>query len=228
MKVIRLILAESALETVPREIAFHPSVIKNARKRGKRPSEILLDVSLHYHAMKSLPNKHKRGRPDIVHFALLEALSSPLNLESRLRIYVHTINDYSIFVDPNARIPRNYNRFIGLMEQLFEVGKVPPEAEKPLMELVSLDFSNLLKELNVDSVILLSEEGELVRVDDVCSKALDEDLPIVIGGFPHGSFSEEVIAKASHIYSIYHKPLDTWIVISRILSSCERILRILP
>ncbi|MCD6340811.1 MAG: 16S rRNA methyltransferase [Desulfurococcales archaeon] len=227
LKVIKLILAESSLELVPRDIVGHPAVLRTAQRRGKRPTEILLDVSLHYHAMKKLRNRHKRGRPDIVHVTLLELLSSPLNLEGRLRIYVHTVNDYVIIVDPKTRIPRNYNRFVGLIEQLLTVGKVPPDSEKPLMEAVAMNFTALLKHLGKEEVILLSEKGELVGTDEVCQKALEEDLPIVIGGFPHGDFSEEVLASAKYTYSIYPKPLDTWVVASRITAACEKLLKIL-
>ncbi|TRM90261.1 16S rRNA methyltransferase, partial [Sulfolobus sp. B1] len=55
---VNIILLESAIELVPREIVDHPSVIKNAKRRGKKPEDTLLDISLHYHAMKSLENKY--------------------------------------------------------------------------------------------------------------------------------------------------------------------------
>ena len=228
MSTIKLILAESALELVPRSIANHPSVLKTARRRGKKPTEILLDVSLHYHAMKKLKDAHKRGRPDIVHVSLLEALSSPLNIEGKLEVIIHTIADYVIYVDPSVRIPRNYNRFVGLMEQLLTEGKVPPNSDKPLMTAVSMNFESLMRELEVNNIILLSEEGDIVSCDYICERALGEGLPIVIGGFPHGEFSNEVKAYAKYIYSIYHKPLDTWVVVSRVISACERMLNIMP
>jgi len=228
LTIIRLILAESSIELVPRDIIGHPSVLKTAKRRGKKPTEILLDISLHYHAMKKLRDRHKRGRPDIVHVSLLEALSSPLNLEGKLEVIVHTISDYVIFIDPSTRIPRNYNRFVGLMEQLLLKGKVPPDSDKPLMTAVSMNFEGLISELGVDGVVLLSEEGEIVSPGVVCDKALKENLPIVIGGFPHGDFSESIKTFAKYQYSIYPKPLDTWIVVSRVLSACEKKLGILP
>ncbi len=228
MSIIRLILAESALELVPRDIIDHPSVLKTARRRHKKPTEILLDVSLHYHAMKKLRNKHKRGRPDIVHVVLLEALSSPLNIEGKLELIIHTISDYVIYIDPSTRIPRNYNRFVGLMEQLLTHGKVPPDSDKPLMTAVAMSFKGLMTELGIKNIILLSEEGEIVKTEDICEYAIREEMPIVIGGFPHGDFSDEVKSFAKYVFSIYHKPLDTWVVVSRILTACEKKLNILP
>jgi len=222
-----LILAESALETVPREIASHPSVRKWALRRGKNPLETLLDISVHYHAMRNLPNREKRGRPDIVHISLLEALSSPLNLEGKLKVVVHTIGDYVLFVDPRTRVPRNYVRFVGLIEQAFKYGKVPPDSEKPLIEVVALSFPKLLQELGVERVVLLDEAGTKEKPETVCSKALFEGLPIVIGGFQHGDFSPVIKSYARYTYSIYRRPLDTWTVVSRVLSGCERLLEIL-
>ena len=56
---ISIILAESSLELVPRELKHHPSVISHARKLGKNPSEILLDNSWHFAAMKGIENEIK-------------------------------------------------------------------------------------------------------------------------------------------------------------------------
>ncbi|RLG20801.1 hypothetical protein DRN72_04605 [Methanosarcinales archaeon] len=50
----------------------------------------LLDSSYHHKAMRMLENPDKRGRPDIVHFCLLEALGSPLNVDGKLSTVVHT------------------------------------------------------------------------------------------------------------------------------------------
>ncbi len=227
MRVLNLILAESSLELVPREIASHPSVINNARRRGKNPVEILLDSSVHYAAMKRLPNREKRGRPDIVHVALLNTQYTPLNLEGRLRTYIHTVSDYVIFVDPAARVPKNYNRFVGLMEQLLTEGRVPPGSEKPLLEAVPMSFEKLITYLKVEGVILMTEAGEITPLKRVCEESLENNLPVVIGGFPHGDFSEEVRAHAVKSYSIYHKPLDTAIVLSKVVTACEHYLKIL-
>ncbi|MFL6479625.1 MAG: ribosome biogenesis protein, partial [Nitrososphaera sp.] len=71
-------MAEAALETIPDEIAGHAAVRNHSHRLQMRSSEILLDRSYHHAAMKRLPDSLKRGRPDIVHFALMEALSTPL------------------------------------------------------------------------------------------------------------------------------------------------------
>jgi len=76
--------------------------------------------------MRTLTNASKRRRPDIAHFTVLEALGSPLNKEGVLRTYMHTLDDRVITVSPKIRLPRNYDRFVGLIEQLFQKDRIPP------------------------------------------------------------------------------------------------------
>lgn len=226
-KIINLILLESSLELVPPEIASHPAVIKNARRRGKKPLETLLDTSLHYHAMKNLKDREKRGRPDIVHISLLNALESPLNKCGLLRIYIHTYEGHIIFIDPSTRIPRNYNRFVGLMEQLLVYGKVPPDADKPLMYVKTMRLDNLFEVINVKGLILLRERGRRAKPSEIIAEALSKNYAIGIGGFPHGDFSDNILRYSNREYSIYDESLHTWVVLSRIIVAAEDYLGIL-
>lgn len=225
IKMLYLILIESSIELVPREIWSHPAVLKNAKRRRKRPGDMLLDKSIHYHAMKDLKYSEKRGRPDIVHISLLNALSSPLSIEGKLRIYIHTIGDYVIFIRPDTRIPRNYMRFVGLIEQLFIKGRVPPDSDKPLLLIKDMGLEELLSSIN-KKLLLLSETGELVSPDYVVEEAIAGNRVIGIGGFPHGDFSKRVYKIADEVYAIYPKSLEAWIVVSRIIEACERKLNI--
>ena len=224
---LRIVLAESALELVPKSLWSHPVILKSARKRGKKPSEILLDVSLHFQAMKDLPDRFKRGRPDIIHVALLNALESPLNKENLLRTYIHTYNDIVIFIRPDIRLPKNYNRFVGLMEQLFAEGKVPPKSDTPLMYLKNLKLKDLINSINVDHVILLDEKGERKRVAEIARRVKERKTAVIIGGFQEGEFNEETYEVANEVVSIYDKPLPTWIVVSRIIQAYEELLGII-
>ena len=56
---LSLVIAESALELVPLELQKHNSVIASARRFNKKPSEILLDISWHFAAMKGIKNEIK-------------------------------------------------------------------------------------------------------------------------------------------------------------------------
>ncbi|MET1160590.1 MAG: 16S rRNA methyltransferase [Thermoprotei archaeon] len=221
-KPLTIILLESALELVPVEIVNHPAVIKNAVRRKKKPLETLLDTSLHYHAMKNLRDREKRGRPDIVHVSLLEALESPLNKEGLLKIVVHTYPGHVIFIKPETRLPRNYNRFVGLMEQLLTTGKVPPDSDDPLMYVKTIPLEDVLNSLRVNGLIILRENAPRKKPIEIVEEALRENLAVGIGGFPHGDFSEYVLKLSSKQYSIYDKPLTTWIVVSRIITATEQ------
>lgn len=217
-----VVLLEAALETVPPSIADHPAVVKTASRRGKRPTEILLDASLHYHAMRRLPKANKRGRPDIVHISLLEVLESPLCKRGYLKVAVHTVEGHALFVDPLTRLPKNYNRFVGLMEQLFKSGQVPPGTSKPLMYLKTMKLEDLLRDLPANGMILLDEKCEYKPIHTIVDYALKEKLAIGIGAFPRGDFEDATRQQATYCYSIYEEPLATHVVVSRVISAAEK------
>jgi rRNA small subunit pseudouridine methyltransferase Nep1 len=224
---ISIVIAEAALETVPKEIADHPSVRKTADRRGKEPGQTLLDISYHYTAMKDLKDWDKRGRPDITFITLLNLLESPLNLEDRLRIYVHTRNDLIITIDSRTKLPRNYTRFQGLIEQLFEIGKIPPHG-KPLMTLWKGTLKDVVAQVKPSKTFFLTEKGKKTKSEDFGSKIVKEDSPlIVIGGFQRGEFSKQDLGMADEKVSLYKDPLDTWIVASMVTHDIEKALGII-
>jgi len=217
-----LILTESALETVPQGLRRHPSIQRHSKRRGKHPQFLLLDRSYHHTAMKTLEEGEKRGRPDIIHFALLEALSSPLNKEGLLQTYVHTIQDYVITVKPETRLPRNYLRFVGLVEQLFESGRVPLSGPA-LLKLEHKTMPQLLREIKPNYVTVFSRKGKCRLLEETVSRLSDKERPaVVIGGFPHGHFSETIIRLAKEVICIDQKMLEAWTVTSRVIYEYER------
>lgn len=231
MRSLTIVLAEAGLELVPKEIEDHPVVVKNAQKKNKKPSETLLDISLHYSAMKKLSKWHKRGRPDIVHISLLNALSSPLNIAGLLKIYVHTIDNKIIHIDPTTRLPRNYNRFIGLIEQLLVTGRVPPNSEKPLLWVEMKTLKDFVDMMNFDKVVLMNEHGvrKTVKIfGEELAKLMNDDksVCVIIGAFQHGDFEETTLLLVHERISIFNKPLDSWIVVSRVIEGVENALNL--
>ncbi len=221
-----LVLAESALETVPEDLWSHPAVRRHSKRQRKPPKHLLLDRSLHHSAMRRLDDNLKRGRPDITHFALLEALGSPLNKEGLLQVIVHTNKDYAITVNPSTRLPRNYNRFIGLMEQLFQLGKVPSEGE-PLLTLEPKTLQQLLTEAKTDYIIAFSREGKPKTLQDTVSSLQAKRRPaVIVGGFPHGHFSETTIQLADEVVCVDSEMLDAWALTSRVIYEYERALSV--
>lgn len=218
---LNLVIAEASLETIPNKILNHPQIQKYAKEHGKEAKLVLLDKSYHFKAMSKLKNKEKRGRPDITHFVLLEALGSPLNLEGLLKVYVHTLNNFVIQVKSEIRLPKNYNRFIGLMEQLFKTKKVPVKGE-PLLILKKLSLGELLEKIKPTYIVALTRIGKPQTLIQTAKNLAKQKNPVVlVGGFPHGHFSNQTLKLANEKISIDPVGLDAWIVVSRILSAYE-------
>ncbi len=214
MLVLTLVLADAELELVPASLAGHPAVRASAKKRGRSPGSVLLDSSLHHPALKKVSEGERRGRPDIVHLFALLCLDSVLNGQGQLRTIVHTRNDDVIRLAPETRIPKNYPRFVGLMEDLFAKGAVP-EA-KPLLR---LERGKPLKEVLAEfraPAWAFSEGGERANLWTEFAK-LDGDLVCVVGGFPHGDFRSPVRELCDRVISIHEEPLRAWTVTSEIL-----------
>jgi len=216
-----LILAESAVELVPLELAEHPSVLRLAKKRGKKPNQILLDRSYHHTAMRSLKDSEKRGRPDIVHTTLLEVLGTPLNREGLLQTYVHTVEGRVIEINSNARLPVNYDRFVGLLEQLYEIGRVP-EVGEPLLTIRKQALNQLLREIKPSTTLAFTTLGEYEDLSALCEKISKEKKPaILIGGFPRGHFSKETLRMADRAVRIDREALEAWVVAARTVYAYE-------
>jgi len=215
-----LIVAESALELVPKEIQQHNSVISHSKKLGKKPSEILLDNSWHFAAMKGIKNEIKRGRPDLVHFSLLEACSIPLYYEKKISVYVHTIEDKVIFIGDEVNLPKSYHRFAGLIEKLYSEKVIRAEG-KVLLEIKEMNFAQLIDKIKPKRIIGLSTKGVLSSCEEVAKKLTDGTC-LVIGGFPKGHFSERIKNKIEYLVNVDKKPLNSHIVISRILYEYEK------
>ena len=217
---ISLILSESALELVPSELKHHPSVISHARKLGKLPSEILLDNSWHFAAMKGMINEIKRGRPDLVHFSILEATTIPLYLKNKMNLFVHTIDDKVIYFSPNVHVPKSYHRFVGLIEKLFSE-KIVEADGKNLLEIKNMTFEKLIQEIKPKRIIGLSAKGIPSTCENIAQK-LTDDSCIVIGGFPKGHFSDEIKKRFEYTVNVGLTSLEAHVIISRVLYEYEK------
>jgi rRNA small subunit pseudouridine methyltransferase Nep1 len=217
---ISLIISESALELVPFELEDHPSVISHARKLGKYSSEILLDNSWHFAAMKGIKNEIKRGRPDLVHFSILEATTIPLYLQNKLNLFVHTIDDKVIHFGKNVHLPKSYHRFEGVIEKLYQEKKIMIKNEL-LLEIKDQTFLELIDEINPLKIIGFSTEGQLSSYEKIAAQIPDNSC-IVIGGFQKGHFSDSVQNKITDLFSIGNESFEGHVIVSRILYEYEK------
>ena len=217
---ISLILAESAIELVPEKLQNHTSVISHAGKLKKDPSEILLDNSWHFAAMKGIENETKRGRPDLVHFCILEATTIPLYEKNKIKIYIHTIDDKVIYFGDNVHIPKSYHRFEGLFEKLF-VEKSIESDDKTLLEIKEKSFSDLINDINPSKVIGFSTQGGKNSFENI-SREISEDCCLVIGGFQKGHFSDSIENKITELYSVGDESFEGHVVVARMLYEYEK------
>lgn len=217
---LSLVIAESALELVPLELQRHNAIVSSARRFNKKPSEILLDISWHFGAMKGIKNEIKRGRPDLVHFSLLEACSIPLYFENKLEVFVHTIDDKVISIGQNVRLPKSYHRFIGLVEKLYATGKIK-ESDSTLLEMQEMNFGNLIKKINPKQTIALSSKGIKSSYQKLADE-MEDGICIVIGGFSKGQFLDQNKIYFDKTVSVDKTPLEAHIIISRVLYEYEK------
>ena len=224
---LNLVIADTALETIPIEMFQHTS-LKKIRNSGKKHTEILLDRTFHHFAILSsnLKEDYKRARPDILHIILLNVLATPLFKNNQLKVFVHTINNQVIKIGDNLRIPKSYSRYEGLILDLFKNKKIVSKDGCLLLELIdNLSFSGLLqKYIKPDVIMGLSTKGIFKNFEDVSNELFQFKNPcIVIGGFPKGHFSKDIESGLDKKYSISNLSLEAHIVISRLLYEFEKI-----
>ncbi len=215
---MHLILADSEIELVPQAIQGHPAVVKHAKIRKKKPSQMLLDASYHHQAIRSKysAEAERRGRPDIAHFVLLNAQESILNHEGLLKVYLHTRNNDVIKIAPETRLPKAYHRFVGLIEHVFQ-NKYVPDKEKPLLVLEKMSLQAVAKECG-GKIIVLSEKGRKINLREY---EIPRDVTFIVGGFSSGDFLSN-IDFADDIISMYHETLMAWVTVYELIAEYER------
>jgi rRNA small subunit pseudouridine methyltransferase Nep1 len=188
---------------------------------------LVLDRSYHHAAMMRLRDSGVgRGRPDIVHFSLLTALGSPLNVQRELQCFVHTRDDHVITIDSRARLPRNTDRFTSLLEKLFH-DSVVPSSGPALMSLSSQTLQTLIQQQGLDEVVALSTQG----IDKPLEKVTDElqhfkKPAVLVGGFPKGHFSSQTIKLSAKTYRVDKRRLEAWTVVGRTIYDYEKSIRL--
>ncbi len=213
---VALILAEAAVELVPRGLRDHPSVVTNAKRQGRDPARVLLDSSFHHRAMRGLQHAERRGRPDIAHFCLLLAQGSRLNAAGRLRLFLHTRDDIVVSVKPETRLPRVYDRFKGLVEQVLVEGAVPKEEE--FLKVEEGGLADLVGRLEAPRRVLFSPRGPRSSLKKVFPvKRPVDGAAVIIGAFPHGDFSEATRKLATEVVSVADVAMEAWALEGEVL-----------
>ncbi len=216
---LNLVIAESALELVPDEIRRSPAVVSDAKRRGRDPSKILLDRSIHHAAMVRLKEDYKRGRPDIAYVTLLSVTGTPLYEEGSVKVYVHTRGDAVLEIAEGTRPPKSYFRFRNLVEK-----HLSERSSNELIRVREMTIRELLRKvIRPDFVAGLSTQGKVETLEDLAETLMGRRNPcVLIGGFPHGHFSADTLAVVDELVRIHPRGLDAHVVASRVVYEVEK------
>jgi rRNA pseudouridine-1189 N-methylase Emg1 (Nep1/Mra1 family) len=124
-----------------------------------------------------------------------------------------------IRIKPDTRLPRGEARFQGLMGKVLREGR--SQDKKPLIwaQDDTLTPAQALHAFAKGPVLRLDEGGALLSPADVAARAdASQDLTLVLGAFPSGSFSPEWKEAAPETVSIWRDPLNAWAVASEVVS----------
>lgn len=191
----------------------------SAKSKGKHPSQILLDRSLHHTAMLKLKDGLRRGRPDLVHQAVLAVTGTPAYLMGEAKLYIHTYANLVIEVAEKTRLPKTYFRFQGLME------KVLSGQKEELLRVRETKVDDLIDQIGAESVIGFSRRGNWMKPEEWVSRYVKNNTVFVVGGFPRGGFSPDVVKKFNVMVAIHEMPLETHTVLARVIYDYERLRR---
>lgn len=193
---------------------------------GKNPKYTLLNSDDHRTYIKKNSRIVSECRPDIVHHCLLTILDSPLNKAGLIKVYVRTVKNVLIEIDPHTRIPRTFKRFSGLMTQLLHKLSIRSlESSKKLLKVIKNPISDHLP-TNCYK-IAFSGNSKLVDLNQY-SKKIPDNVPIAvfIGAHAHGedNWADDIVQEK---ISISNYSLSAAVVCSKVTNAFEQTWNIL-
>jgi rRNA small subunit pseudouridine methyltransferase Nep1 len=148
-------------------------------------------------------------------------LETPLNWENYLKVFIHTQEDQLITINPRIRLPKNYTRFVGLIEQLFIEKRVPLDGE-PLLSVERITLERFIERHAPSRTIGFSRIGKPELLRNVADTTAKLDNPMIfIGAFPRGHFTADTKRLLNETYSIDKHSLDAWVVAGRFVYDFE-------
>ncbi|MDG6999306.1 MAG: hypothetical protein JRN15_09350 [Nitrososphaerota archaeon] len=220
-----IILEEASLETVPKKYLQDKNCKEIERKFGVTPEFQILDANFHHPILSKLGNPQKRGRPDVVHFALLDITSTPLYMKDKVRVVIHTVSHDTIILGKQVRVPRTLQRFCGVISKVLSERQT--QFEKQHFELTkNQSLRGLITSLGTDTTIAFSIQGIPTDVSSLISQSRSEKTRVawVVGGFAHGHFDESSRSVFDRIVSISDASLPAHVVTSRLSYELEKLL----
>ncbi|MCP9262148.1 Ribosomal RNA small subunit methyltransferase NEP1 [Dirofilaria immitis] len=162
-------------------------------------------------------------RPDILHQCLLMLLDSPLNRTDLLQIYIHTVNNILIEVNPQIRIPRTFDRFCGLMVQLLHKLSIrAADSSKKLLKVIRNPISIHLP-TGCRKVLTSFQAAEYMSCRQFAESCGNKPIAVVIGGFAKGKATVDYTEEEVKLSNF---PLSAALTCSKLTSSFEEIWKV--
>jgi rRNA small subunit pseudouridine methyltransferase Nep1 len=80
-----------------------------------------------------------------------------------------------------------------------------------------------MEKIRPDFIVTFSRKGTAKTLEKTVSEFVKKKNPVaVVGGFPHGTLSENVTKLADEVTSIDREMLEAWIVVARVVYEYER------
>jgi rRNA small subunit pseudouridine methyltransferase Nep1 len=153
----------------------------------------------------------------------MSVLETPLCKEGLLSVHLHLQDGRIIEVRPDVRLPRNYDRFVGLMEQLLLKGRVPPQGDS-LLHIKEGSIEKLISKLKAGSdnakTLLAVEGGQQTSIESLRnSLPQDPSVPVIVGvgAYPHGNLSDEIASMFSAHLELDREVMMAWQVCAELL-----------
>jgi len=181
----------------------------------------LLSSDKHMGFLKKAKKDPVNYRPDITHQCLLMLLDSPLNRAGHLQVYIHTSNHVLIYISPQTRIPRTYDRFAGLMVQLLHKLKIrAADSSQVLMKVIKNPVQSHFP-IGIKKYSTSFHAPKLADVKDIVPQ--NESVCVVIGAMAHGAVNVDYCEQE---IKISNYPLSAALTCTKICSSVEELWKI--
>lgn len=179
----------------------------------------LLNCDRHKQQIVKMKKDPSECRPDILHQCLLMLFDSPLNRANLLQVYVHTLKNVLIEINPQTRIPRTFDRFCGLMVQLLH--KLNIRAADTSQKLLKIIKNPITDHLPVGCPKYTSSfhAEKVMNVRDFANEQdPNQPIVIVIGAMAKGSVD---CGYTDKMVSISNYPLSAAITCSKFCTAFE-------
>uniref|UniRef100_A0A2K6VE74 18S rRNA (pseudouridine-N1)-methyltransferase n=1 Tax=Onchocerca volvulus TaxID=6282 RepID=A0A2K6VE74_ONCVO len=184
---------------------------------------VILSSDRHANFIRNQKRDPADFRPDILHQCLLMLLDSPLNRADLLQIYIHTVNNILIEVNPQTRIPRTFDRFCGLMVQLLH--KLSIRAADSSIKLLKVIRNPVSIHLPTGcrKVLTSFQAPEYMSCRQFAESAGNKPIAVVIGGFAKGKATVDYTEEEVKLSNF---PLSAALTCSKLTSGFEEVWKV--